>query len=714
MSLVVCSLVFGANAFATHGNGNVAVDYVGSLNPSAPVSATLTNRYDWFCFAGTPSTTATVTVTRTSGTLLPNLELWAGVVANGTPSPYTGLVNDSATNTSNDLSSTVTGVYTLPASVSGKYSVVVSTWSGQTGDYSIALTGGTATSCVPAPVATKLAITAQPTPSVQVLTPFNVTVQTQDAASAATNVTAATTVTVAIQTGTGALTGTATCNIAIGDNSCTVTGIASNTVQTGLVLRATSSPVLTSADTTPFNVTAIPQAITAFAPTTPVVFGAAPATLTATGGASGSPIVFATTSLATVCTVSSPTVTFTGVGTCNLTANQAAAGNYSAAPQVTASIVINPAPQAITAFAPTTPVVFGAAPATLTATGGASGNPVVFATTSLPTICTVSGNVVTFVGIGTCNLTANQAAAGNYSAAPQVTASIVINPAPQAIVGFAPASPVVFGAAPATLTATGGASGSPIVFATTSLPTICTVSGSVVIFVGIGTCNLTANQAAASNYSAAPQVTASILISPAPQSITGFAPTTPVVFGTAPATLTATGGASGNPVVFATTRLATICTVSGNVVTFVGIGTCNLTANQAAAGNYSAAPQVTASIVISPAGATIIGFNPPSSAVVRDAPIVLSATGAPSGAPIIFATTSPASVCTVSGNIVTIVGPGLCVLTANQAASGNFAAAAQVTRNLAISITVPTLNAGLLIALAVLLVGMGAWTRRRV
>ena len=161
MSLVVCSLVFGANAFATHGNGGVPVDYVGSLNPSAPVSATLTDGYDWFCFAGTPSTTATVTVTRTLGTLLPNLQLWAGVVANGTPLPYTGLVNDSATNTSNSSSSTVTGVYTLPASASGNYSVVVSTWTGQTGSYSIALTGGTATSCSRAVVAAP----AAPVPS---------------------------------------------------------------------------------------------------------------------------------------------------------------------------------------------------------------------------------------------------------------------------------------------------------------------------------------------------------------------------------------------------------------------------------------------------------------------------------------------------------------------------------------------------------------------
>lgn len=83
--------------------------------------------------------------------------------------------------------------------------------------------------------------------------------------------------------------------------------------------------------------------------------------------------------------------------------------------------------QAITVFTPTTPVVFGAAPATLTATGGPSGNPVVFATTSAASICTVSGTTLTYVGIGLCNLTADQAAGGNYSAAPQATASVTIN-----------------------------------------------------------------------------------------------------------------------------------------------------------------------------------------------------------------------------------------------------------------------------------------------
>lgn len=100
----------------------------------------------------------------------------------------------------------------------------------------------------------------------------------------------------------------------------------------------------------------------------------------------------------------------------------------------------------------------------------------------------------------------------------------------------------------------------------------------------------------------------------ATQVITGFAPSSPVVLGTAPVNLSATGGASGQPVVFATTSQNTICTVQNSIVTFTGVGVCNLTANQAAAGNYSAAQQVVVSITITEMGQTIgtIGFNPTS------------------------------------------------------------------------------------------------------
>jgi IPTL-CTERM motif len=116
--------------------------------------------------------------------------------------------------------------------------------------------------------------------------------------------------------------------------------------------------------------------------------------------------------------------------TCTIAANKSGGTTVNDAAQVTQSIVIGQGTQIITGFAPTSPATVGAPPATLSAIGGGSGNPIVFATTSAATICTVSGNQVSFIGAGTCDLTADQAGNANFTAASQVTASIVINAAP--------------------------------------------------------------------------------------------------------------------------------------------------------------------------------------------------------------------------------------------------------------------------------------------
>ena len=75
--------------------------------------------------------------------------------------------------------------------------------------------------------------------------------------------------------------------------------------------------------------------------------------------------------------------------------------------------------------------------ATLTATGGPSGNPVTFTVdpSSTAGACAVSGTdgaTVTYTGTGTCVIDANQAAGNGYAAAPQVQQSITVSPAAQA------------------------------------------------------------------------------------------------------------------------------------------------------------------------------------------------------------------------------------------------------------------------------------------
>jgi len=110
-----------------------------------------------------------------------------------------------------------------------------------------------------------------------------------------------------------------------------------------------------------------------------------------------------------------------------------------------AMLVIAKGAQAITGFAanPAAPVFTPNGSFAVSATGGASISPVLFASTS-PMVCTVAGNTVTMHGPGTCALTANQAGDANYSAAPQATLAVVIGAATQAITGFAanPAAPV--------------------------------------------------------------------------------------------------------------------------------------------------------------------------------------------------------------------------------------------------------------------------------
>jgi hypothetical protein len=126
-----------------------------------------------------------------------------------------------------------------------------------------------------------------------------------------------------------------------------------------------------------------------------------------------------------VCTVSGTTVTYTAAGNCFVDANQAGTGTYAAASQVQRTITVSSRqklPQSISFAAPATGTAGGSA--TLSATGGGSGNPVVF---SAGGVCTVSGTTVTYTAAGNCFVDANQAGTGTYAAAPEVQHTITVS-----------------------------------------------------------------------------------------------------------------------------------------------------------------------------------------------------------------------------------------------------------------------------------------------
>jgi parallel beta-helix repeat protein len=122
-------------------------------------------------------------------------------------------------------------------------------------------------------------------------------------------------------------------------------------------------------------------------------------------------------------TATSPSTSSLGVGTHTVTAEYSGAGFDPSSGSLIQTV--NKASQTITftSTAPTNPPVGGSY--TVTATGGGSGNPVVF-TSATPSTCTVSGSTVSFVGLGTCTINANQAGNANYDAAPQVTQTMTV------------------------------------------------------------------------------------------------------------------------------------------------------------------------------------------------------------------------------------------------------------------------------------------------
>ena len=85
-----------------------------------------------------------------------------------------------------------------------------------------------------------------------------------------------------------------------------------------------------------------------------------------------------------------------------------------------AAVVTYSLPQSITfTSTPPSPALLGGTYA-VAATGGGSGNPVVFSSLT-PLVCSVAGGTVSLDAVGACTIAADQAAGSGYAAAPQAT-----------------------------------------------------------------------------------------------------------------------------------------------------------------------------------------------------------------------------------------------------------------------------------------------------
>jgi uncharacterized protein YodC (DUF2158 family) len=408
-------------------------------------------------------------------------------------------------------------------------------------------------------------------------------------------------------------------------------------------------------------------------------------TVTATAS-SGLAVAFTIdASASAVCTISGSTVSFIGVGTCVIDANQAGDANYNPAPQVQQMFAVGKGDQTIT-FTSTAPAGAKVGGPTYTVTATASSGLAVTFTidASATSVCSISGSTVSFIGAGTCVIDANQAGNANYNAAPQAQQSFAVGKADQTITftSTAPAGAKV-GGPTYTVTAT-ASSGLTVAFTIdASATSVCSISGSTVSFIGVGTCVIDANQAGDANYNAAPQVQQSFPVAKGDQTIT-FTSTAPAGAKVGGPTYTVTATASSGLAVTFTidASASSVCTISGSTVSFIGVGTCVIDANQAGNANYNAAPQVQQSFPVAKGDQTITFTSPaPAGAKVGGPTYTVTAT-ASSGLAVTFTIdASAASVCSISGSTVSFIGAGTCVIDANQAGNGNYNAAPQAQQS---------------------------------
>jgi len=440
----------------------------------------------------------------------------------------------------------------------------------------------------------------------------------------------------------------------------------------------------TSADAS-FSTSPCPQTITFSQPATQS-FGTTP---TLSASATSSLTVAFTSSTTGVCTITGGgALTFVTTGTCTINADQAGNASYGAAPQVSRSFTV-------AAVAPGAPTIGTAAAGntqasvSFTAPGFTGGAGITgYTVTASPGGATGTGAgspiVVTGLSNGTSytfTVTAtNTAGTGSAS-----TASNAVTPIGAQTITFNPqgAQTFVSGGVFTINPLATSTSGLAISYSSLTSGT-CTVSGINVNIVAAGTCTLAADQPGNAAFLAATQATQSISIGKANQSIAfGALSTKPL--SSPPFTVSAT--ATSSLAVAFTSTTTGICTVSGNTVTLVAVGTCTVAADQSGNANYNAAPQVTQSFGVG-ANVQTITFAAISPITLSNPAVALAASST-SGLPVSFSSQSPAN-CSVNGNVATAIAVGVCTIQATQAGNATFAAASPVSQSFNISAGTPS------------------------
>ena len=454
-----------------------------------------------------------------------------------------------------------------------------------------------------------------------------------------------------------------------------------------------------------------------------------------------------------ICTVTSGVVHYIGIGTCSLTPSATAGTNYALVTGTAQTFSVGQATPTISISNLPASGTYGGS---FTPTFSYTGDGTTSVSSNSTSICTVTSGVVHYIGIGTCSLTPSATPGTNYALVTGTAQRFSVGQAtPTISISNLPASGTYGGSFTPTFSYTGDGTTS----VSSNSTSICTVTSGVVHYVGVGTCSLTPSATAGTNYALVTGTAQTFSLGQATPTISiSNLPAT----GTYGSSFTPSLGYNGDGTSSIVSGTPSVCTVTGGVVHFVGLGTCTLTSSATAGTDYAAvtgtpqnftvgqatatvslsnlsltyngSPQAAtattspsglattitynagtavptaagsyaivatisdpnysgtaaATLVIAPAAQAIIFAPLPAQVTDGAGAVVLAATGGASGNPVVFSVVSgPGS---VSGNQLVVAGVGTIVVSANQAGNNNYLAAQSVTQSVTVVGAILNLN----------------------
>ena len=287
---------------------------------------------------------------------------------------------------------------------------------------------------------------------------------------------------------------------------------------------------------------------------------------------------------------------------------------------------------------------------------------------------------------GDCLVLYDQAGNGNYSAASRVSETTHATKASQTITVTTHGPPSAAYNSHFTVAAT--APGGAVDYSSGS-PSICNNTGpEFTMIAASGDCIVRYNQPGNTNYDAAPQVTDTVPVGKANQTITVVtSPPSPAPYNSH---FTVAATAPGGAVTFSSADTG-ICTNVGADFTMVsGTGTCVVQYDQGGNSEYNPAPQVTRSATATKINQTITVTTHATSPAVYGTSFTVAAT-APGGT--VSYSSSNTSVCTNAGALFSMVsGTGSCNVQYDQVGNTNYNAATQVIEPVSAAKASQTIN----------------------